>query len=413
MKKKYIIGILIVALIGMLIFIALRDAGEKPIEVTVEKPEKRAVTEIITANGKIQPEKEVKISADVSGEIIELLVKEGQAVKKGQMLLKINPKIYISQIERMKAALNASKSQLLQSEAQLLDKENQLKRQKKLWEQEAISDYEYEQVETAFKVSKAGFESAEFSVLSSEAALKEAQENLSKTTIYAPIDGTVSKLNVEQGERVVGTMQMAGTEILRIANLNRMEVKVDVSENDIVRVKQNDTAYIEVDAYLDRKFKGVVTEVANSSNTTPGASVEQITNFEVKILMLESSYSDLLDTVSGIRYPFRPGMSAGVDIMTQTESESLTLPIEAVTVKPDSTNQEELREIVFINESGIAKLKYVTTGIQDSKYIVIKEGIDADDRVVVAPYSTINKVLEDGKAIKETESSVMPDIFEQ
>ncbi len=404
MKKKYIIGILVLVLIGLLAVLVLRDKEEQVVEITSEKPEKRTVTETITANGKIQPEKEVKISADVSGEVIELLVKEGQVVKKGQMLLKINPKIYLSQIERMKASLNASKSRLSQAEAQFLDKENQLKRQKKLWQENAISDYEYEQIETASKVAKAGFESAKFSVLSSEASLKEAQENLSKTTIYSPIEGTISKLNVEQGERVVGTIQMAGTEILRIANLNRMEVKVNVSENDIVRVKPNDTAYIEVDAYLDRKFKGIVTEVANSANANIGASAEQITNFEVKILMLQSSYADLLDTVAGIRYPFRPGMSAGVDIMTQTESETLTLPIEAVTVKPDSTNADELREVVFVNENGTAKLRYVQTGIQDRKYIVVTEGIDKDDKVVVAPYSTINKTLEDGMLVTETES---------
>ncbi len=399
MKKIYIIGILVVVVIILTTVVVSQNKKESDIKVETECPQKRTITEIITANGKVQPEKEVKISADVSGEITKLLVEEGENIKEGQILLKINPEIYYSQIERTKAALNASKANLLQSEAQFTDKENQLKRQEKLWKQKAISDYEYEQAQTAFKIAKASYKSAEFSVLSAEASLKEAKENLRKTTIYAPISGTISKLNVEQGERVVGTIQMTGTEILRIANLNRMEVKVNVSENDIVRVKKNDTAYIEVDAYLDRKFKGIVTEIANSANST-GNSVEQVTNFEVKILILESSYSDLLSNHPEIKYPFRPGMSASVDIMTLTESEKLTLPIEAVTVKPDTIDKNKLQELVFINENGKAKIRYIKTGVQDSKYIVIKEGVKSEDEVIVAPYSTINKKLVDGSKIK-------------
>ncbi len=223
--------------------------------------------------------------------------------------------------------------------------------------------------------------------------------------------GTVSMLNVEKGERVVGTMQMTGTEIMRIANLNRMEVKVDVNENDIISVKKNDTAYIEVDAYLDRKFKGLVTEIANSANTT-GASADQVTNFEVKILILESSYADLLDTVHNNHYPFRPGMSASVDIRTKTLKDVISVPIEAVTVKPDSINDDELIEIVYIYKEGVAEQREVKTGIQNNQYITISKGLNQDDEVVVAPYSTINKKLKDGSLLEKVEEKELSESME-
>jgi len=409
MKKKYIIVGLVFITAVIIVVMLVKGKKEHTYKVSVEKVQKRDITEMITANGKIQPEKEVKISADVSGEIIELEVKEGDKVELGQVLLKINPQIYLSQIERIEASLNSSKAQMLQSEAQLMDKENQFKRQKKLWEQKAISDFEYEQAQTNFKVAQATFKSSQFSVLSSEASLKEAKENLRKTTIYSPMTGTVSMLNVEKGERVVGTMQMTGTEIMRIANLNRMEVKVDVNENDIIRVKKNDTAYIEVDAYLGRKFKGIVTEIANSANTT-GASADQVTNFEVKVLILESSYGDLLDTIVHNQYPFRPGMSASIDIRTKTLLQAISLPIEAITVKPDSIDDSELIEIVYVVSQGKAIRKEVKTGIQNNQYIVIKQGVDENDEVVVAPYSTINKKLKDGSLISKTDKK---DLSEQ
>jgi len=404
--KKYIIAlILVIGLVSLAVFF-LKSKKDKVYKVTIENAQKRTITENITANGKIQPEKEVKISADVSGEIIELFVKEGDKVEVGQKLLRINPEIYLSQIERIKASVNSSKAQMLQSEAQLLDKENQFKRQKKLWEQKAISDFEYEQAQTNLKVAQANFKAANFTILSSEASLKEAQENLRKTTIYSPMTGSVSKLNVENGERVVGTMQMTGTEIMRIANLHRMEVKVDVNENDIIRVKNNDTAYIEVDAYLNRKFKGLVTEIANSANTT-GTSVDQVTNFEVKVLILESSYADLLDTINKNHYPFRPGMSASVDIRTQTIENVLSLPIEAVTVKVDSLNEDKLMELVFVYKDGIVHQTKVQTGIQNNQFIVINKGLTINDRVVVAPYSTINKELKDGVAVEQINENLL------
>jgi len=409
MKKKYIIWGLVLVTAILITVMSINGKKEHAYKVRVEKAQKRDITEVITANGKIQPEKEVKISADVSGEIIELELKEGDKVEFGQVLLKINPQIYLSQIERIEASLNSSKAQMLQSEAQLMDKENQFNRQKKLWEQKAISDFEYEQAQTNYKVAQATFKSSQFSVLSSEASLKEARENLRKTTIYSPMTGTVSMLNVEKGERVVGTMQMTGTEIMRIANLNRMEVEVDVNENDIIRVKKNDTAYIEVDAYLDRKFKGIVTEIANSANTT-GASADQVTNFKVKVLILESSYADLLDTIVNNHYPFRPGMSASIDIRTKTLLQAISLPIEAVTVKPDSIDDSELIEIIYVYNEGKAVRKEIKTGIQNNQYIVIREGVDVDSEVVVAPYSTINKKLKDGSLVTKTEKK---DLSEQ
>ena len=398
MKIKYIIGGLILVVIAMSIAFSFKSKNSSSYLVNVASAQKRNITEIITANGKIQPEKEVKISADVSGEIIELMVKEGDKVKIGDVLLRINPKIYLSQIERIEASLNSSKAQMMQSKAQLLEKENQYKRKEKLWKQKVVSDYEYEQEETNFKVAKANFEAAQYSVMSAEASLKEAQENLRKTTIYSPMTGTVSKLNVEKGERVVGTMQMTGTEIMRIADLNRMEVKVDVNENDIINVGLNDTAYIDVDAYLNRKFKGLVTEIANSANTT-GAATDQVTNFEVKILILAESYADLLDTINHNKYPFRPGMSASVDIRTRTVNNQLTIPIEAVTTRADSLNSDVLNEVVFIYKDKKVIERKVKTGIQNNQYIVILSGIDKEDEIVVSPYSVISKKLKNGAAV--------------
>ena len=252
--------------------------------------------------------------------------------------------------------------------------------------------------------------SAKFSVKSAEASLKEAKENLQKTSIYAPISGTVSRLNVEKGERVVGTVQMAGTELLRIANLNVMEVKVDVNENDIVSVSLKDTAIIEIDAYLKEKFKGIVTEIANSANVL-GVSTDQVTNFEVKIRILSSSYSHLIEVNKP--YPFRPGMSATVEIQTKYKADVLTVPIQAVTTRIDSVNNdtidvdkkkdEDVKEIVFVYSEGKVIQQEVKTGIQDDSYIEILEGLKEDDEVVTAPYSAISRRLKDGKKVEKVD----------
>jgi len=413
--KKLLVYLLIVVVVLLIVVVVGKKQGwigqEKGIKVAIEKPEYRKIIEFITANGKVQPETEVKISPDVSGEIVELNVMEGDFVDKGKLLLKIKPDIYVSMRDRAIAALNSSKARLAQAEAQFEKNELDFKRNKTLWEQKTISDAEYEAALSAYKVSKAELQSSQSNIKSAEASLEEAEENLAKTTIYAPMSGTVSRLNVEQGERVVGTAQMAGTEMLRIADLNRMEVKVEVNENDIVRVAMHDTALIEVDAYMDQKFKGIVTEIANSANVT-GTSTDQVTNFDVKILLLEESYQELVD--KGQKNPFRPGMSASVDILTETKINILSLPIPAITTRADTTseeknfenqdekmNRENLKEVIFVvDDENRAQRIDVKTGIQDNSYIEVAEGADSSLRVVVAPYSVISKKLKKGTLVE-------------
>jgi len=408
--KKPVKYLLVITVILIIIAIIGKRKGwfgkEIIIKVSTEKVTKRNITETITANGTIQPETEVKISPDVSGEIVELKIKEGDQVKKGDLLLKIKPDIYISSLERAKASLNSAKSQLAQAQAQLIDKENTYKRNKTLWEKKAISQAEYEASESAYKVAKANVDAATFAIKSSEASVNEANENLNKTTIYAPMSGTVSKLNVEIGERVVGTVQMAGTEMLRIADLSKMEVVVDVNENDIIRVHMGDTAIVEVDAYLDHKFKGVVTEIANSANTTQGVTTDQVTSFNVKIRLLQESYQDLIPKDNPNYSPFRPGMSASVDIQTKKVYNVITVPISAVTVKSDSsdTNTDENKnEVVFVFDNGQAKIQKVKTGIQDNEYIEIKSGLKLNQEVISAPYDAISKFLENGSKVKKVD----------
>ena len=403
--------------------------GKKPgVEVAVEKAALRNITEMVSANGKIQPEVEVKISADVSGEIVELHVKEGQKVQKGQHLLTINPDLIQSAADRVAAALNQTKANLAnakaresQAKANFVNAEQSFNRSKKLRDQQAISAAEYDAAVAQFEGAKGELEAAkqsvlaaEFAVNSAQASLKEANDNLNRTRIYAPTDGTISKLNVELGERVVGTAQMSGTELLRIANLSEMEVSVDVNENDIVRIQLNDTANVEVDAYGDRIFKGIVTEIANSSKTAGDVmnTGDQVTNFSVKIRILRSSYQDLLDTAQAHLSPFRPGMSATVDVLTETQKNVIAVPIMAVTTRAsdDSTKKsdlgiDELDEVVFVHQNGkIRKLK-VKTGIQDMNHIRILEGIKVGDEVISAPYTAISKILRDSMDVIVVDAS--------
>jgi HlyD family secretion protein len=428
MKQKKLLTYVLIAVVVLVIFaIIAKKAGiigkEKKIEVTTDVVTKRTIIETITANGKIQPETEVKISPEVSGEIIELNVKEGDFVEKGKLLLRIKPDIYVSNRDQAEASLNATKSNLanslarqVQAEAQLEKEQLSYERNKKLWEQKTISQSEWEAAESSFKVTKADFEaarqnvrSAEFQVKNAEASLKVSNENLYKTTIYAPMRGTVSKLSVELGERVVGTNMMTGTELLRIADLSRMEVKVDVNENDIVRVSANDTALVEVDAYLNKKFKAVVTEIANSATTT-GASTDQVTNFEVRMLLLADSYKDIISENN--KNPFRPGMSASVDIQTEKRDNVLTVPIQAVTILRDSTNKDSVpvtgspninkpKEIVYVIKDGKAQHKEVVTGIQDNYFIEIAKGLNENEEVITGPYSVISKKLKDGTVVNK------------
>jgi len=404
MKNNKLLKILLLVAAVLVIFaIVGKKAGwfGKPatLKVAVEKAAVRSIIESVTANGKVQPEKEVKLSPDVSGEIVELPVKEGDFVEKGTLLFKIKPETYISARDRAQASVNSSKAMLSQAEAQLIQAELSYKRNKQLWEEKTISQSDFEQAEAQYKIAKASQENAAFAVKSSEASLKEANEELIKTTVYAPMTGTISSLNVEQGERVVGANMMSGTEILRIADLNRMEVNVDVNENDIVRVKLGDTALVQVDAYLDRPFKGLVTEIANSAESSV-TSTDQVTNFKVKILILQDSYKDLITEKNPS--PFRPGMSASVDIRTMKKDSILTVPIQAVTTRSDTTKPagSDIRTLVFISDGTRALARDVKTGIQNNTDIEITEGLKAGEAVISQPFSAISKKLADSTLIE-------------
>ncbi|MCE5346769.1 MAG: efflux RND transporter periplasmic adaptor subunit [Bacteroidales bacterium] len=408
MKNNKILKILVPIAIVLIIFAIIgKKKGwfgkELTVKVAVENAERRLIIESITANGKIQPEKEVKISPDVSGEIVELTIKEGDQVEKGQLLLRIKPDTYISQRDQSQAAISSARARLAQIQAQFTQAELSFKRNKQLYQEQTISKSDYEQAEASYTVSKAEVEAARFSIASAEASLKEANENLTKTSIYAPMSGTVSMLLVELGERVAGTNLMAGTELLRVADLSRMEAQVEVNENDIVKVSLGDTAVIEVDAYLDQKFKGIVTEIANSAKTT-GQSADQVTNFDVKILVLPESYQKLVD--AGDSNPFRPGMSATVDIQTESKAGIVTVPIQSVTTRTDTTkisktvSGKDIRTLVFTTDGKYALAKDVRTGIQDNNYIEILSGVAENDRIISSPFSAISKKLSDSTLIE-------------
>ena len=421
----------------ILILVIAKSAGifgdSNAIKVSTDKVVTRDIEETVSANGKVQPEVELKISADVSGEIVDLFVKEGDLVKKGALLCRINPEIYASNLDRTSATVNGAKanlentrSRLVQSQSQLAKAESDYNRSKKLFDEKVISASDFESVKSSWEVAKAEVEaskqsiaSSNFNVRSAEASLKESVENLNKTNIYAAVNGTVSSLSKEKGERVVGTNMMEGTEIMRLANLNEMEVSVDVSENDIVRVSVNDTAMIDIDAYIGRKFMGVVTEVANSANVSSASITDQVTNFTVKIRILRDSYKDMLEGKSASFSPFRPGMSASVDIRTKRVRDVIALPIQAVTTRdtakkemdekdPTSSTSTEakkkedtpIQECVFVIEDGKAKIRTVKTGIQDNMWIQVLDGLKAGDVVISAPYNAISKTLKDGATVK-------------
>jgi HlyD family secretion protein len=408
MKNNKILKILVAVVVVLILFAMIgKKAGwfgkASMIKVAVEKAELRSITETITANGKIQPEKEVKISPDVSGEIVELNVKEGDKIEKGMLLCRIKPDVYISQRDRSQAAISSAKARLTQSEAQFIQADLSYKRNKQLYDQQTISKSDFETAESSYKVAKAMVDAAKFDVTSAEASLKEANENLVKTSIYAPISGSVSMLLVELGERVAGTNLMAGTELMRVADLSRMEAQVQVNENDIVRVKDGDTAIISVDAYMDQKFKGIVTQLASSAKTS-GVSADQVTNFDVKIRVLPQSYEKL--EKEGNPNPLRPGMSATVDIQTVTRKDVLTVPIQSVSTRTDTTKTqstsatEKTRTLLFTTDGKFALAKDVKTGIQDNSFIEILSGIKDGDQVITAPYSAISKKLSDSTIIQ-------------
>lgn len=420
MSKKTFIIVLAIVLIVILGGLGLSKSGvigakDEGKEVTIKSVEPISITETVSATGKIQPEVEVAISSEVSGEIIDLPVVEGQQVEKGDLLVRINPDIYESSVNRTQAALQTTKANLQQAEASLLEAKQNYDRNKVLFEKGIISKSEWDQIVSAYNVAKASKQSAFYNVKSSAASVSEAQDNLKRTTIYAPVGGTISKLDVEIGERVLGTQQMTGTEILRVANLNNMEVEVDVNENDIVKVVVGDSAIVEVDAYLKKEFKGLVTEIANTANET--TSADQVTNFKVKVRILEESYKDLLEGKPEGFSPFRPGMTATVDIITNKKENVFGIPISAVLVKTDTTatkkpmvkvqqeatTDQERFECVFVNENGKAALKVVTTGIQDESNIEILSGLSEGDEVITGPYMLVSKTLKSGDSVKKKE----------
>lgn len=435
--SKIILILAGVVVLGVILALIFRKGADKA-EVETESPQIRRIVETVSASGKIQPEIEVKITAEVSGQIIELPVKEGDIVKQGQLLVSINPDIYNSALNRAEAALNTSRSNLAsakarkaQADAQFLSADQSFKRNEKLHEEGVISQAEFDQATASFETAKAdviaaeeSIRSAEFSIRSAQASRNEAADNLKRTTLLAPQAGTVTALTKEVGESVLGTSMMQGEEIMKVSDLRNMEVNVEVNESDIVRVALGDTALIEIDAYRDEIFKGVVTEISNTALNSLGSSVlsmNEVTNFSVKIRILRTSYEDLMDGKAANYTPFRPGMSATVDIRTEIER-GLSIPIRAVTTRKDtsstkkhfsratstqdnaSTEETDPFLCVFVVDEGKAKLHVVKTGIQDSKYILIEKGLQEGDEVITGPYDQVSRKLENGDEVTVKQS---------
>ncbi len=418
-KKVYIIIGIIVALI--IVLIALSKAGvlgdnDKSIEVETAKANEITIVETVSATGKIQPEIEVKISSQVSGEIIDLPIKEGQVVKKGDLLVKINPDLYTSGLNRSVSNYSGTKSGLNQADASFKEAQASYQRNKTLFDKGIISKSDWDKATAAFEVAKANKQTAYYNVQSASASVKEAKDNLGRTTIYSPNDGTISKLSVELGERILGTQQMAGTELLRVANLNNMEVEVDVNENDIVKINIGDETKIQVDAYLKKEFKGIVTSISNSASSTTTA--DQVTNFKVKVRILKESYMDLIQGKPATYSPFRPGMTATVDIITTRKENVIGIPISSVVIKSDTTATSKIEivdekegdkvktksdkklECVFVKVGDKAKIRIVKTGIQDDTNIEILSGLKKGDEVITGPYVTVSKDLNSGDKVK-------------
>ena len=429
MSKKSIyilVGVVAVVLIAL---IGLKKAGkignnDNAKIVEIANADEMTIIETVSATGKIQPEIEVKISSEVSGEVIELPIKEGQQVKKGDLLVKINPDIYVSGVNRTAATLSTTKAGLSQADAQVKEAKANYDRNKTLFDKGVISKAEWDRVVSAYEVAVASKQSAYYNVASANATLTEARDNLRRTTIYAPADGTISLLSVELGERVLGTQQMAGTEILRVANLNNMEVEVDVNENDIVKISIGDEAKIEVDAYLKKEFKGVVTSISNSASSA--LTADQVTNFKVKVRILKESYEDLLEGKPANYSPFRPGMTATVDIITKRREKVIGVPISAVVIKEDTTSvkknvmaeleKEEKEkkgtykpdqkfECVFVKVGDKAKLRVVKTGIQDDTNIEIISGLKKGEEIITGPYTMVSKDLVSNDKVKTEDKS--------
>ncbi|GBD01845.1 Macrolide export protein MacA [bacterium HR18] len=428
--------IVMLALIGLLLGISAvgsalglfsRNTG---LEVEVDKATRRSITQVVTASGSVQPEVEVTISPDVSGEIVELPVKEGDRVVRGQLLARIRPDFYEAQVQQAEAGVAQARAVMKQREADLIRSEAEYKRQQMLFERNAISASDFDAARSQYEVAKSALEAARHAVASAEAQLREAREQLAKTVIYAPMSGIISKLNVELGERVVGTSQMAGTEMMRIARLEQMEIEVDVNENDVVNISIGDTAAVHIDAYPERTFRGLVTQIANSARIANQGTQEQVTNFPVKVRILGSValptttaasgpvVSEEVPTTTELLPPLRPGMSGTVDIYTKTVFDVVAVPIQAVTVRdfnrvrpegqtaPADTAQnpsvlkEDLRKVVFLVENGKAKMVEVQTGIADDTHIEITAGLAGGETVIIGPYRAVSQTLRPGMPVR-------------
>ncbi|MBU2927031.1 efflux RND transporter periplasmic adaptor subunit [Winogradskyella psychrotolerans] len=417
---KIIIILFIAALILVVAGSKMGWFGEKGDfkDVTVKKVTLKDIVETVSATGKIQPEIEVKISSEVSGEILELPFKEGEEVKKGDLLVRVNPDLIQSAVSRSQASYQNVRAGLEQAEANLKQAKADYDRNQTLFNKGVISKADWDRSIATYETAVAGKSSAYYSVQSAAATVNEAKDNLSRTTIYSPMTGTISLLSVELGERVVGTQQMAGTPILSVANLKNMEVEVDVNENDIVKVNIGDSTIVEVDAYLKKQFKGVVTEIANSAAGTLAA--DQVTNFKVKVRIIEDSYKELTEGKPDTYSPFRPGMTATVDVITKTRKDAISVPISAIVIKTDTSStkssyekttttdsgdfntEEQKFECVFVNDNGKAKLRVVKTGIQDDTNIEIVSGLSKDDEIITGPYIMVSKDLSAGDLIEVT-----------
>lgn len=445
MKKKKIWWIIIILVVVVVLLLALKGGGvigkEEGIKVSTEKVTKRTIIETVNASGKVFPEVEVKISPDISGEIVELNYDEGDSVRKGAVLARIYADIYSSQrtqaaaqVDQQQATVGNSKAQLesLKSALELAKRTHE--RQKQLRSDKVISESEFDQATNNLRTAQANYDAAlqnirsgEAAIASARASLERADKDLSRTAVVATMHGVVSLMNVKKGERVVGNSMMAGTEMMRIADLSVMEVQVDVGENDIPKVNLGDSALIEVDAYNNRKFKGIVTKIASSNTTAASAAAatsNDVTNYKVHIRILPSSYKDLIDPSKPKKFPFRPGMNASADIQTLTKANVIAAAINAVTTREKGTDKvaneqkdkkeeegiqqetkaglaSDLDEVVFVMQpGGVVKRVKVRTGIQDINYIEILGGLKEGEEIVTAPYNIISKTLKDGQKVK-------------
>lgn len=407
-------ALLVIALLGAAGGIYLLKKREPIIPITTEKAAIRDITQLVSATGKVRPEVEVKISPEVAGEIIELPVIDGQPVKKGDLLVKIRPDDYIARVKQAEAALSAAQADSLQRKAQMLNDGLDLRRAQNLFDKRLISETDFKGADTKSQVSTATYESSLHQIDVARSSLEQSKVLLDKTVIYAPMDGTISALNSELGERVVATGDFAGTEVMRVADMDSMEARVEVNENDVVNVKVGDPVRVQVDAYPGKQFRGIVNRIASTASVKNEGTQQEVTNFEVRIL------------INHPEYQLRPGMSASVDIETQTVKKAISVPIQSVTVRSRETGQtpeqmkqdrekeqrgvssaeaeaqdrKKLERVVFVKQGDTAKLVPVQTEIADNNYIQILSGIEAGDEIISGPYSAISKDLKDGSKVK-------------